>query len=157
MTASIYTLDGDTITTGLQGHHVCDEAILAAEHAADRLGTAVHLVDDDGEWLVHPAGADGTREAAICLSPEMTQIDLDDLDPNLRAYLGDDLTGLTCWETPMPGRTVGNQVYHIVYDDAFGRGGIVQRGSGSSGHTEWTDARSATDVLRRYLTDTMIG
>ncbi len=33
--ATIYTFDGDEITTGLQGCNVCDEAIQAAERIAD--------------------------------------------------------------------------------------------------------------------------
>lgn len=50
---------GDSITQGLQGSSVCDEAInLAREIAAER-GTTVHLIDDDGEWAVR---ANGTRE-----------------------------------------------------------------------------------------------
>lgn len=39
------------------GCNVCNEAIQAAARYADRLGTDVHLVDDDGEWIVHPARA----------------------------------------------------------------------------------------------------
>lgn len=62
--ANIYTMDGNTVTEGLQGCNVCDEAIQCAQRAADRLGTDVHLVDDDGEWIVHPAAADGTRAPA---------------------------------------------------------------------------------------------
>lgn len=62
--AAIYTLDGNEITVGLQGCDTCDEAIQAANAWADIRGEQVHLVDDDGEWLVHPAAADGTRPAA---------------------------------------------------------------------------------------------
>jgi len=61
--AAIYTLDGNELTAGLQGCNVSDEAIQAAERHADNLGTDVHLVDDDGEWIVHPA-VDGKREPA---------------------------------------------------------------------------------------------
>ena len=62
--AEIYTLDGDELTTGLQGCNTCDQAILGAQVWADRLGTAVHLVDDDGEWIVHPAETVGSGEYA---------------------------------------------------------------------------------------------
>ena len=63
--AAIYEMDsGDLITDGLQGCVKCDEAIQAAERAADRRGTDVLLVDDDGEWIVHPRRDDGTREPA---------------------------------------------------------------------------------------------
>jgi len=61
--AAIYTTTGNEIAAGLPGCNVCDEAILAAERHADALGTDVHLVDDDGDWLVHPM-IDGDREAA---------------------------------------------------------------------------------------------
>lgn len=61
--AAIYTLDGNELTTGLQGCNVSDEAIQAAERFADHLGSDVHLVDDDGEWIVHPM-IDGKREQA---------------------------------------------------------------------------------------------
>jgi hypothetical protein len=57
--AAIYTLEGNELSAGLQGCNVCDEAIQAAKRFAQQLGTDVHLVDDDGEWIVHP-----TDEAA---------------------------------------------------------------------------------------------
>lgn len=62
--AAIYdTETGDEITVGLQGCNVCDEAINAAKRIADSLGEDVLLVDDDGEWIVHPM-IDGHREPA---------------------------------------------------------------------------------------------
>ena len=62
--ASIYhTETGQSLCGGLQGCDTCDEAIRAAERIADQLGADVHLVDDDGEWLVHPR-IDGTRKPA---------------------------------------------------------------------------------------------
>lgn len=61
--ASIYTLDGNELSTGLQGCNTSDEAIQAAERHADNLGADVHLIDDDGEWIVHPR-IDGKREMA---------------------------------------------------------------------------------------------
>lgn len=65
--AEIYDYEtGETITLGLQGCHVCDEAIRAAERIADDEGRPVELVDDDGRWLVHPA-VDGHREPADSL------------------------------------------------------------------------------------------
>jgi len=57
--AAIYDMDGTELTAGLQGCNVCDEAIQAAQRTADRLGRDVELVDDDGSWIVHPAGPDG--------------------------------------------------------------------------------------------------
>ena len=62
--ATVYTVDGDVITEGLQGCTMCDEAILAAEAAADRHGEPVILADDDGEWRVYRQRADGTRRPA---------------------------------------------------------------------------------------------
>lgn len=56
--------DGSEICDGLQGCNVCDAAIQAAQQWADSLGRDVHLVDDDGEWLVHPADDAGNRESA---------------------------------------------------------------------------------------------
>lgn len=61
--AAIYSLDGNAITLGLQGSNICDEAIQTAERIADSRGEDVHLVDDDGEWIVHPM-VDGKRELA---------------------------------------------------------------------------------------------
>lgn len=68
--ASIYTLDGETITVGLQGCDMCDEAIIVAERIADRRKETVMLDDDDGEWCVYPAGEEGTRRLAT-LAPSM--------------------------------------------------------------------------------------
>ncbi len=64
--ASVYAMDeeGGMLADGLQPSAICDEAIETACQLADQRGEDVHLVDDDGEWIVHPAGPDGTREAA---------------------------------------------------------------------------------------------
>lgn len=62
--AEIYDYEtGNEIAAGLQGCNVCDEAIQAAQRIADERGEDVHLVDDDGEWIVHPM-IDGKRKAA---------------------------------------------------------------------------------------------
>ena len=53
-----------TITDGLQGCDVCDEAIQIAERIADERGKDVLLSDDDGYWVVHPAESDGSRRPA---------------------------------------------------------------------------------------------
>lgn len=62
--ARIYDHNGETLTEGLQGCTVCDEAIILAQRMADRRGQPVQLEDDDGTWLVHPSGPDGTRQPA---------------------------------------------------------------------------------------------
>lgn len=61
--ASIYTMDGEELSAGLQGCNVCSHALTAAEETADERGEDVLLVDDDGEWIVHPA-INGKREPA---------------------------------------------------------------------------------------------
>lgn len=56
-TASIYTMDGDEITTGLQTRRVCNEArTIARGIAADR-NERVELEDSDGTWIVCPDGS----------------------------------------------------------------------------------------------------
>lgn len=61
--AAIYDMDdGSTITEGLQGSNVCDEAMQAARRIAARREETVLLVDDDGHWLVRP---DGSFEALV--------------------------------------------------------------------------------------------
>lgn len=55
--AAIYDLDGTALTEGLQGCETCDEALQVARRMAAKRGEAVHLDDDDGEWLVYPDGS----------------------------------------------------------------------------------------------------
>lgn len=81
----------------------------------------------------------------------MKKIYISDLDANLIADLGDNVDGFEAFEADYPYATVGNQAYHIVYNQATGRGGIVFVGSGSSGSTYWTDAESPWGVLAHYL------
>ena len=54
--ASIYDQNGNTITEGLQGCKVCDEAIQAAYRLAAARNEPVILEDDDGTWLVPVIG-----------------------------------------------------------------------------------------------------
>ena len=54
--AYIIDSDGFTITEGLQGCTVFDEALLAARRQAAQRGQSVVLVDDDGAWRVQPDG-----------------------------------------------------------------------------------------------------
>jgi hypothetical protein len=55
--ASVYDLaTGHTITEGLQGCRVCDQAIQVAADLAKIHNKTVILDDDDGEWLVGPRG-----------------------------------------------------------------------------------------------------
>ncbi len=62
--AAIYNYFGDELAAGLQGCSVCDEAIQVAQRKADEIGEDVHLVDDDGDWWVHPRNEDGSRDPA---------------------------------------------------------------------------------------------
>ena len=50
--AAIFDADGHTITEGLQGCSVCDEASNLAKEIAKERGTMIFLNDDDGEWSV---------------------------------------------------------------------------------------------------------
>lgn len=58
--AAIYDMDGSTITDGLHGCTVCDEAIDMARRIAARRGEAVELHDDDGRWTVYADGSPAT-------------------------------------------------------------------------------------------------
>ncbi len=72
--AAIYDYEtGDEITVGLQGSDECDEAIRAARRIADERGEPVELHDDDGRWLVHPAGEDGSHETDCLMSREESE------------------------------------------------------------------------------------
>jgi len=54
--ANIYDAAGYSITEGLQGCTVCDEALqIARDIAADRR-QPVFLEDDNGDWLIFPNG-----------------------------------------------------------------------------------------------------
>lgn len=55
--AAIYDLEGCALTQGLQGSDTSDEALQTARRMAADRGEAVHLDDDDGEWLVDPDGS----------------------------------------------------------------------------------------------------
>lgn len=77
--AKIYdVVTGDAITVGLQGCEVCDEAMQAAHRIADECGGDVLLVDDDGEWIVHPM-IDGQREPADPAEAEISDRELQTL------------------------------------------------------------------------------
>lgn len=55
--AAIYnSITGDLITGGLQGCRTCVGALDMARKMARERNQAVHLEDDDGDWLVHPDG-----------------------------------------------------------------------------------------------------
>ena len=77
----------------------------------------------------------------------MTQINMSDLDG---------ATGYTAHKFAGEGATVSNQCWHVTHSVADCRGGIVFVGSGSSGHTAWTDAATPEEVLTRCLADEMI-
>lgn len=56
--AEIYDYEtGESITVGLQGCTVSDEALQAARRIAVDRDAPVVLDDDDGEWGVYPDGS----------------------------------------------------------------------------------------------------
>ena len=55
--ATIYTMNAEEITDGLQSHTVCDEAIRAARNIAADRGETVRLEDGDRLLDVHPDGS----------------------------------------------------------------------------------------------------
>lgn len=63
MATILSVMDGSLLSDGLQGCNVCDHAIQTAQRLADSRREDVHLIDDDGEWIVHPA-VDGRRAPA---------------------------------------------------------------------------------------------
>jgi hypothetical protein len=54
--ATIYDINGGTLTQGLQGSSVCNQAIIVARETAEQRNEDVILHDDDGFWLVSPDG-----------------------------------------------------------------------------------------------------
>lgn len=87
----------------------------------------------------------------------MTPINIETLDANLLADISGHTEAFSAYEVPVESKDVGNQFYQIVFSAEMCRGGIVMVGSGANGMTFWTDAKSADDVLRRYLADEMMG
>jgi hypothetical protein len=55
--AALYDLNsGHTITEGVQGSSVCNDALNMAKAIAKERRRTVILDDDDGEWLIGPSG-----------------------------------------------------------------------------------------------------
>jgi len=54
--ATIYTVNGDQLSSGLQGSDVCDEAKRIAKQTARERNEAVVLEDAGEQWTVHPTG-----------------------------------------------------------------------------------------------------
>lgn len=81
-------------------------------------------------------------------------IELSTLDKNLTADLdADGFAAFFAAEFDGDFRT-GNGI-QIAWHEDSGRAGLIYVGSGSSGTTDWTDASSPEDALRRYLDDDM--
>lgn len=78
-------------------------------------------------------------------------------DRNLLQQIGNDLSGWVVGSLPYMTDEgfVGNSGLQAVYNAETCRGGVVVVGSGSSGHTSWTDASSLANVIKRHETDTM--
>ena len=61
----ILSMNGNELSAGLPGcDSGSDSALYAAREWADRLHELIHLVDDDGDWLVFPKNVDGTYKLA---------------------------------------------------------------------------------------------
>lgn len=83
----------------------------------------------------------------------------DNTSRDLLVELGDDLDGWVVASLPYmrpDGFRDNNTSLQAVYNDFAGRAGLVVTGSGSSGHTTWTDASSLADAFRRYVEDDLI-
>ena len=83
----------------------------------------------------------------------------DNTDGSLLAEIGDEMSGWVVAELPYmraDGYRDNNTLLQAVYSEEAGRAGLVIVGSGSSGHTEWTDASSLADAFARFVTDTMV-
>lgn len=85
----------------------------------------------------------------------MIKIDIAQIDPNLLTDLDGKTEGCDLYDFPYKQATVSNQRYQLVWSAENSRAGIVFVGSGSSGATEWIDAASPEDAMRRYHADEM--
>lgn len=84
------------------------------------------------------------------------EMDMGDLDPNLVNDLrdaGETTDGYALYGDDEHAGDAPNAEIQILWHEEAGRAGIVYTGSGSSGHTTWTDANSPEDALRRYVED----
>lgn len=116
-----------------------------ARHSDDRMASLVAEHYDMGDVI-----SVEVHERPI----SMTRMDIAKLDSNLLA----DLDGkYQLFDVDDPEQTVSNQYYQLIYCPDDERAGIVLCGSGSSGHTSWTDCDSAEDAMRRYLNNEMTG
>jgi len=81
----------------------------------------------------------------------------DNTSRDLLAALGDDLDGWVVASLPYmrPDGFRDHSSLQVVYNDFAGRAGLTVTGSGSSGHTTWTDASSLADAFRRCVEDDM--
>ena len=88
----------------------------------------------------------------------MTKIAIDQLDRNLAEDVaGEDMSHYELHELPYEGATVANQHWQVLWHGGLGRAGVVFCGSGSSGHTTWTDCNSPEDAVRRVVEDEVMG
>ena len=83
----------------------------------------------------------------------MEGLDADDLDETLRGELEEPEEFEVCAAAELKGGFRTGQLTHVAYCDKTGRAGLIHVGSGSCGVSVWTDADSAEDALRRYMTD----
>jgi hypothetical protein len=86
---------------------------------------------------------------------QLSEIDISEIHENLLEDIGGSTTGWSLHKGEYQDKTVSNQHYQIVFNHESNRAGIIFCGSGSSGHTEWTDATSAENAFARFLNGTM--
>ena len=86
----------------------------------------------------------------------MQELDADELDETLRGEMEEPEKFEVCAAAELKGGFRTGQLTHVAYCDKTGRAGLIHVGSGSCGVSVWTDADSAQDALRRYLTDDII-
>ena len=83
----------------------------------------------------------------------MLRLDIVQIDRNLLADIDGDTTGWELYEGEDPHATVANQAFQVVFSPDHRRAGIVFVGSGSSGHTSWTDATSPDEAMQLFHDD----
>lgn len=94
----------------------------------------------------------------FAIDNEPAPVTAENTDANLHAEIGNDLSGWVVGDIAVmqdDGFRDGNKACQVVFNADHGRAGLVFTGSGSSGHTLWTDATSIEDAYQRLLDDNL--